>query len=84
VLQLLYLKDGGTVALHPTSEDLDLAEHEILEVWTAIRGAAERSGWPPRRSKLCGWCSFQSLCPEFGGAPPPLDPTAVKKALGVP
>jgi putative RecB family exonuclease len=21
---------------------------------------------------LCGWCSHQAICPEFGGTPPPL------------
>jgi putative RecB family exonuclease len=82
VLQLLYLKDGGTVVLHPTPEDLDLAEHEIREIWADILHTAERSEWTPRRSQLCAWCTFQSLCPEFGGTPPPLDPAAVKAALG--
>ncbi|MBN2177137.1 MAG: PD-(D/E)XK nuclease family protein [Demequinaceae bacterium] len=82
VLQLLYLKDGGTFALHPTDEDLDLVQHEILEVWAAIRDAATRSEWPPRRGQLCAWCNFHALCPEFGGTPPPLDPAAVEKALG--
>lgn len=82
VLQLLYLKDGGTVALNPTPEDLDLAEHEIREIWSDILHTAERSEWKPRRGQLCAWCSFQGLCPEFGGTPPPLDPSAVKAALG--
>ncbi|MFN2570914.1 MAG: recombinase RecB, partial [Gemmatimonadales bacterium] len=26
----------------------------------------------PKRTRLCDWCSFQSLCPEFGGTPPAL------------
>src|SRR5690606_22869727 len=29
VLQLLYLKDGQSVAMRPTAADLDLIEHEI-------------------------------------------------------
>jgi putative RecB family exonuclease len=82
VLQLLYLKDGGTVSLVPTPEDLDLAEHEIRELWADIRHTAERSEWRPRRGQLCAWCNFQALCPEFGGTPPPLDPAAVRDALG--
>lgn len=82
VLQLLYLKDGGTVVLHPTATDLDLAEHEIRELWRDIQTTAVRADWRPRRSPLCAWCSFQALCPEFGGTPPPLDPEAVRKALG--
>ncbi len=82
VLQLLYLKDGGTVVLNPTATDLDLAEHEIRELWADIQHTAELSEWRPRRSPLCGWCSFKALCPEFGGTPPPIDPAAVRKALG--
>lgn len=83
VLQLLYLKDGGTVTLNPTLEDLDLAENEVREVWAAIRRAAEQAQWPSRRGQLCAWCNFQAFCPEFGGAPPPLDPHAVERAVGL-
>jgi putative RecB family exonuclease len=82
VLQLLYLRDGGTVSLNPTAEDLDLAEHQIREVWADILNSARRSEWPSRRSQLCAWCNFQALCPEFGGTPPPLDPQAVERAIG--
>jgi len=82
VLQLLYLRDGGTVSLNPTSEDLDLAEHQIREVWSDILNSARSSEWPTKRSQLCAWCNFQTLCPEFGGTPPPLDPAAVEKTLG--
>ena len=43
------------------------------EWWHAFAAKATESGdWRPNRSKLCDWCSFQSLCPEFGGTPPPL------------
>lgn len=83
LLNLLYLKDGQTVALRPTDEDLDLVEHEVRELWDEILAAARTSRWPTRRGPLCAWCSFQALCPEFGGTPPPLDPAAVEAALGV-
>lgn len=83
LLQLLFLKDGGTLVLRPTSGDLDLVEHEIRELWDEILGAAKAGVFRPQKSKLCGWCSFQSLCPAFGGTPPELDPDAVEVALGV-
>jgi len=83
VLQLLYLRDGGTVNLQPSEADLDLIEHELREEWDAIVATARDSAWTPRRGRLCAWCSFQALCPEFGGTPPPLDPAAVTRALGV-
>jgi putative RecB family exonuclease len=84
LLQLLYLRDGGTLVMAPTEEDLALIEHEIRELWAAIQSAARSGSFRPQRSALCGWCSFQALCPEFGGTPPPLDPTAVSRSLGVP
>jgi putative RecB family exonuclease len=83
VLQLLYLKDGASVVLHPTDEDLVRIEAEIRELWDQIVRAATSSTWRTRRSALCSWCSFQAVCPEFGGTPPPLDPAAVAEALGV-
>lgn len=83
VLQLLYLKDGQAIAMRPTPSDLDLIEHEIRELWSEIRRAAQRGHFTPRRSKLCEWCSFQSLCPEFGGDPGPLDGDRVRLTVGV-
>ncbi|WP_084040120.1 PD-(D/E)XK nuclease family protein [Demequina sp. NBRC 110053] len=83
LLQLLYLRDGGTVVLHPTDQDMDLIEHEIRELWADITAAARNLSFRPRRSKLCDWCTFQAHCPEFGGTPPVIDPVAVERALGV-
>lgn len=83
LLQLLYLRDGGTVVLHPTEQDLELVEHEIRELWNDILHAARTGHFRPTPSKLCGWCSFQSLCPEFGGQTPPLDVASVERAFGV-
>ena len=84
VLQLLYLKDGAVVSLHPTPEDVNLVEHEIRETWADVVATARTGEWRPRRSQLCAWCSFQALCPEFGGTPPPLDPEDARVALGLP
>lgn len=83
VLQLLYLKDGASVVLHPTEQDLDQIEQEVRSLWDEIVVAATTSTWRTRRSALCGWCSFQALCPEFGGTPPALDLAEVEAALAV-
>jgi putative RecB family exonuclease len=83
ILQLLYLKDGQAVVLRPTAEDLDRIEHEVREIWGEITRAARESRWRTRKGPLCAWCSFQELCPEFGGTPPPIDPDAVRAAIGV-
>jgi len=81
--RLLYLRDGVHVDLRPSDEDMAAIEHEVRELWREITSAAEAGEFRPRRSKLCGWCSFQAICPEFGGVVPPLDPDAVEAAVGV-
>ncbi|MET9712978.1 RecB family exonuclease [Nocardiopsis alba] len=74
-LQLIYLGDGSVRWYDPTEEELAAAEAEISDIWERIEAAGRAGLWEPKRSKLCGWCEHQALCPEFGGTPPPL-PTA--------
>jgi len=81
--RLLFLKDGVHMDLRPTDEDIAAVEHEVRALWREITAAAERGEFRPKKSKLCGWCSFQALCPEFGGIAPPLDPDRVEAAVGV-
>ncbi|MDN4175139.1 PD-(D/E)XK nuclease family protein [Nocardioides sp. SOB77] len=75
VLQLVYLGNGEILRYRPDEQDLLATERKVEAVWRAIRSAEESGDWRPRRSRLCDWCRHQSLCPEFGGTPPPL-PTA--------
>jgi len=42
-----------------------------LALWAAIERATQLRDFPPRPSKLCGWCDHQTLCPSFGGTSPP-------------
>ncbi len=81
--RLLYLRDGVHIDLRPSDEDMAAVEHEVRELWREITDAAHTGTFRPKRSKLCGWCSFQSLCPEFGGASPALNADAVEAAIGV-
>ncbi|MFC4564644.1 RecB family exonuclease [Nocardiopsis mangrovi] len=71
-LQLLYLGDGSVRWYEPTEAELLAAESEILGIWRDIEATARSGEWPAKRSKLCGWCEHQAVCPEFGGTPPPL------------
>lgn len=76
MLQLVYLGDGQVLRNEPTPEELDSARSKIISVWDDIRRNAERDEWRPKTSKLCDWCSFQSVCPAFGGTAPDLEPGA--------
>ncbi|MGW0735479.1 RecB family exonuclease [Streptomyces sp. NPDC002851] len=70
-LQLVYLGSGDVLTYDPVVADLERVERKLHALWDAIRQATETGDWRPRRSKLCGWCDHQEVCPEFGGTPPP-------------
>ncbi len=71
-LRLIYLGDVVTVDYRPDPDELERFERTLHALWQAIERARTTGDWRPRRSTLCGWCSFQAYCPEFGGEPPPL------------
>ncbi|MFM9367828.1 RecB family exonuclease [Streptomyces sp. Da 82-17] len=70
-LQLVYLGSGDVLTYDPVPADLERVERKLHALWDAIRIATESGDWRPRRTKLCGWCDHQAVCPEFGGTPPP-------------
>ncbi len=75
MLQLIYLGSGELLRYSPDESDLLATERKVEALWAAIVLAQETGDWRPRKSALCGWCAHQSICPEWGGTPPPL-PTA--------
>jgi putative RecB family exonuclease len=72
MLQLVYLGNAEILRYVPDVADLLATERKVEAIWRAIVRAQESGDWRPRRSRLCDWCSFQAVCPEFGGTPPPL------------
>ncbi len=72
MLQLIYLGSGEVLRYSPDERDLLATERKVEALWKAIVTAQENGDWRPRRSALCGWCAHQSICPEWGGTPPPL------------
>ncbi|MGH3300414.1 MAG: RecB family exonuclease [Streptosporangiaceae bacterium] len=72
LLQLIYLGNGELVRYAPDEGDLLATERKINALWQAINRAATSGDWRPRPSRLCEWCSYQAMCPAFGGTPPPL------------
>jgi len=80
MLQLVYLGSGELLRYVPDEADLLATERKVEALWKAIRRAELSGDWRPSPSKLCGWCSYQALCPEFGGTPPPLPPEFTPEA----
>lgn len=69
-LRLMYLKAADDLVLAPTTAELERFQIELAQVWQAIVRDGEHGDFVPKKSKLCNWCSFQPLCPAFGGTTP--------------
>jgi putative RecB family exonuclease len=75
VLRLLYLKDAEVLDYSPDADELGRFERTLIALSNAVERAKRDQDFRPKPSRLCGWCSHQAFCPEFGGTPPPF-PTA--------
>lgn len=72
-LRLLYLNGPTLYSLDVDDQQLDAMERQVRALWDAIKRAEDRASYPPRQSKLCNWCSFQEICPAFGGTGEPTE-----------
>ncbi|WP_460628966.1 RecB family exonuclease [Intrasporangium mesophilum] len=80
-LQLVYLGNSEIVAYEPDEQDLLGTERKVKALWAAIERAAATEDWRPSPSRLCDWCEHRSLCPAWGGTPPPLPADSAQRAL---
>ncbi|WP_409332481.1 RecB family exonuclease [Trujillonella humicola] len=80
-LKLLYLGDGDALTYAPDEGELVRFERTLQAIWNAIERAVSTQDFRPNRTRLCGWCDHQALCPSFGGTPPPF-PTEAAAAAG--
>lgn len=69
-LRLMYLKVMDSMYLAPSREELEYFERDLGELWGKIEADGKSGDFRPKTSKLCGWCSFQAICPAFDGTPP--------------
>jgi putative RecB family exonuclease len=72
-VRLLYLRDPVTIVAVPSEQSVRGQARRTMAVWQAIERACEHEDFRPRPSPLCRFCSFQTHCPAFGGAPPVAD-----------
>lgn len=71
MLQLIYLGSKEVLRYEPAEQDLLVTERKILSIREQIQQAVA-DGFTPKPSRLCGWCSYQHLCPQYGGTIPEL------------
>ena len=74
MLMLLYLGNRQALTYAPELDDLQATERKIFAIRRAIHSAATTGVFEAKPSRLCDWCSFQSLCPAKGGMTPPMPP----------
>jgi putative RecB family exonuclease len=70
-LRLIYLADGQLLDYTPELDELLRFEKTLMAIWRAIQSAGATGDFRSNPSRLCNWCSHQSLCPAYGGTPPP-------------
>lgn len=71
-LQLFYLGSGEILRNNPTPAELIATESKVEALRSAIDLSLETGEFKPNKSKLCGWCEHQAVCPAWGGTPPPM------------
>jgi putative RecB family exonuclease len=68
-VRLLYLREPVCIEADPSDQALRGLRQRTMAIWSAIERACEAEDFRPKPSALCGWCSYKSLCPAFGGDP---------------
>jgi putative RecB family exonuclease len=79
-LKLIYLGNGSALTYAPDEQELVRFERTLTAIWAAIERAVSTGDFRPNRTRLCGWCDHQALCPAFGGTPPPFPAEAAAAA----
>ncbi|MFC3687641.1 RecB family exonuclease [Aquipuribacter hungaricus] len=81
-VQLVYVGgQGQTLPLDVDEAQLLAFERTLLQLWRAIRTAAETGDWRPNPGRVCRWCDHAALCPTTGGTPPPLPEDALDRVM---
>jgi putative RecB family exonuclease len=58
-----FLSFNQDVTLEKTDDELERLRLETIEVIKSIESARD---FPARAAKLCDWCEFRTICPEWG------------------
>ena len=64
-VQLIYLKDGKSIAKQTKPEDNDSTLARVASVYGEIKESIQTENFPTKVSKLCDWCSYKKICPAW-------------------
>jgi len=65
LLRLIYLKDSQILTYEPDEQDIIQTLAKVSIIVESINNAKETKIWPTKVSKLCDYCYFKKICPEF-------------------
>ena len=63
LLQLIYLGDSRVIKSEPTEAQLRSTEKILRNIGDEILTALETGHFPTKKSRLCDWCFFKTICP---------------------
>jgi putative RecB family exonuclease len=63
LLQLIYMGDSRVIKSEPTEAQLLSAEKILNVIGDEILTAIETNHFPTKKSRLCDWCFFKTICP---------------------
>jgi putative RecB family exonuclease len=63
LLQLIYLGDSRVIRSEPTEAQLRSTEKILRNIGDEILTAIETGHFPTKKSRLCDWCFFKTICP---------------------
>jgi len=63
LLQLIYMGDSRVIKSEPTEAQLLSAEKILSAIGDEILTAIETNHFPTKKSRLCDWCFFKTICP---------------------
>jgi len=63
LLQLLYLGDSQVIKSGISEIQLEATDRKLRNIGDEILFAISEEFFPPKKSKLCDWCYFKSICP---------------------
>lgn len=69
LVRLMYLREPVVIETAPSEQALRALRQRTTAVWKAIERSCANEDFRPKPGPLCAWCSFQALCPSFGGDP---------------
>ena len=74
-VRLVYLGNSVAYSLPVSKRQLRAMLQQIRALWWAIDRAIATDTFPTRKTRLCDWCSYQTICPAWAEQfPPPTPP----------